>query len=118
MDEKTWNEIWSQICLLLLFWPVSALIGLTGYMVRKVRKGLSRSMFWCGACGTAGSLACAGWLAASPGSYHKAFWTGLAVSFMMGLSGSRDLPELMGLAIRVLSAIRSEDKGTGSSDSD
>jgi hypothetical protein len=116
VDEKTLREIWNQITLLLTFWPVSAVVGLTGYLVRKTKRNLSRSLIWCGACGTAGTLACAGWLSVAPDSYQKAFWTGLTVSFTMGLSGSRNMPEVIGLVIRVLSAIRQEANSTEKSD--
>ena len=93
-----------------------AAVGLSGYMVRKVRKTFARSLVWSGACGTAGCLACAGSLLSSPGSFQKAFWIGLAVAFMMGLSGTRNFPELLGLAIRVLSALKDESKQTKKSD--
>lgn len=112
MDEKTSRMIWEQITLLMIFWPVSAIVGLTGFMVRKVKKTWARSLVWSGGCGTAGCLACAACLLASPNAYQKAFWIGLAVSFMMGLSGSRDLPQLVGLAIRVLSALKDDVNST------
>jgi hypothetical protein len=115
-SDKIWKEIWEQTLLLTTFWPIAAAVGLSGYMVRKVRKTFARSLVWSGACGTAGCLACAGSLLSSPGSFQKAFWIGLAVAFMMGLSGTRNFPELLGLAIRVLSALKDESKQTKKSD--
>ena len=99
-----------------IFWPVSALVGLTGFAVRKVRKTWGRAAVWSAGCGTAGSLACAGSLLHSPDSFQRAFWIGLAASFVMGLSGSRDFPQTVGLVIRVLSALKSETSSTKKSD--
>jgi hypothetical protein len=118
VDETTFSLIWEQMMLLTIFWPVSAVIGLSGFMVRNVKKTWGRALVWCAGCGTAGSLACAASLLSSPGAYPRAFWIGLAVSFMMGISGSRDLPALLGLAIRVLSALKSEGSSTKKSDGD
>ena len=108
MSEKEWHLLLLQTGTIAISFVIAALMGGAGWTQRTTNRTKLGFAIVSANCGAVGFLGAGLLLVTYPEAYLQAFMTGASIGWITGRYGLKRLPEILGLLMRELSALRDE----------